>query len=201
MFNQGNRPASSFEEACSVSIAMSIGTYSLVSSAWMRMRVLAWMPLPNSISSASGPTNCAMSAMLPRRMAVSVLTSTASELQPLTYASRVADTRASAPGVKQHDDNRTPGQRHLHHQAPSRLGDISGLGQADIPARAAGQIVGIAEAHHAAPDFHVVRGRGRVVADLRIRVRGLDQLRQVLRGRHVATGEARSVLESSPRHA
>jgi len=48
---------------------MSIGTYSCVCSAWIRMRVLACTPLPNSINWASGPTNCAISAMLARRMA------------------------------------------------------------------------------------------------------------------------------------
>src|SRR5882672_6899936 len=44
------------------------------------------------------------------------------ELQPLTYAGRVADTSVFAPGVKQHDDNGTPGKRHLHDQAAAGLG-------------------------------------------------------------------------------
>ncbi len=72
MLRKGKRRASSFDEARNVSSAMSIGTYSCVCSAWIRMRVLACTPLPNSISWASGPTNCAISAMFPRRIAVSV---------------------------------------------------------------------------------------------------------------------------------
>src|SRR6266581_4752537 len=40
------------------------------------------------------------------------------ELQPLTYSGSVADTRVFTPGIEQHDDNRTPGKRHLHDQAP-----------------------------------------------------------------------------------
>jgi len=50
ILRKGKRRASSFDEARSVSIAMSIGTYNCVCSAWIRMRVLACAPLPNSIS-------------------------------------------------------------------------------------------------------------------------------------------------------
>jgi len=55
MLRRGKRWASSLDEARSVSIAMSIGTYSCVCSAWIRMRVFACTPLPNSIKLGLGP--------------------------------------------------------------------------------------------------------------------------------------------------
>src|SRR5204862_8345590 len=123
------------------------------------------------------------------------------EVQPLTYARRVADTRVLAPGVQEHDDNRTPRQRHLHDQTPARLGDVPGLGQTDVPAGAAGEIVGVAEAHRAAPDLALVRSRGRIVADLGVGVRGLHELPQDLRGEHAAAGKPGAVLDARARLA
>src|SRR5206468_2545495 len=134
MLRKGKRRASSLDEARSVSIAMSIGTYSCVCSAWIRMRVLACTPLPNSISWAAGPTLARPGVPCVDRSEVALrrqgrgclayVGPAGGEFQPLTYAGRVADTSVLAPGVQEHDDNRTLGQRHLHDETPPRLGDV-----------------------------------------------------------------------------
>ena len=72
MLSQGNCAASWFDAATIVSRAISTGTYSGGCSASIRMRVLTPAPLPNSMSCASGPTNCATSAMWLRMIVISV---------------------------------------------------------------------------------------------------------------------------------
>src|SRR5882762_4101342 len=46
----------------------------------------------------------------------------------------------------------------------------------------------------------LVRSRSRIVPDLGVGVRGLHELRQVLRGRHVTAGKPCAVLEARARH-
>jgi len=86
------------------------------------------------------------------------------EFQPLTYASRVADTSVLA------QESRSTmiierSAASLHDQTPSASACTRSWTN-DFPAGAAGEIVGVAEAHHAAPDLDLVRSRGRIVADL-----------------------------------
>lgn len=66
---------------------------------------------------------------------------------PTFDAVGIADAGASAPGIKQHDDERAMIDRDLHYQTFSGFIDKAGLAQADFPRGIPDQRIGIAKAH------------------------------------------------------
>src|SRR5687767_5867169 len=101
-------------------------------------------------------------------------------LDPVLDALRIAQPRVLADRVEEHDDDRLARDVGHHDEATSRLADVAGLLQLDLPGVARDEPVRVVEAEHAAGgvDLDVGRWRRREFADQRVSGGRADHFRK-----------------------